>query len=296
MLADLTALMFDVAGAQSELVMNRLGRRWLSRIAPVARRRVPVITIPGYMGSDDSLAGLTGFLERQGFEARSWGLGRNRGLRGTSWDAHLDGISEQLSALVRRLADQCSAPVSLVGHSLGGIYARELAPRFEGAIDRVITLGSPTFHPYAAYRHNRLVDRLSSLVNGQRATQYGGRRGLLHWDADQPQLPCVAIHSPVDGLVHEDACRIPDYIVAQSGKRAPRENIRVLASHIGMTLNPWVLLALADRLLANRTRWRSFDPRVYLGGATGDVLRLMYPKTRERPERMHRTAFVEMNQ
>nr|AIT69765.1 putative hemerythrin [uncultured bacterium] len=68
-----------------------------------------------------------------------------------------------------------------------------------------------------------------------------------------------------------------DYIVTQSRQNAPRENIRVLASHIGMTFSPWVLLAVADRLLADRDHWQPFDASRYLPGALKGVVPVMYP-------------------
>jgi pimeloyl-ACP methyl ester carboxylesterase len=296
MLADATALLFDLAGAQSELMLNRLGGRLLGRIAPVARRKQPVVTIPGYMASDGSLATLNGFLNRQGFNARPWGMGRNDGLRARSWRTNFDAVSKHLSGVVRRLSDEASAPVALIGHSLGGVYARELAQRLQGDIDRVITLGSPTFHPYAENRHNGIVNALSARLNHQSPNEFGGRRGLLHWNPGDPELPCVAIHSPVDGFVNEDDCRIPDYILAQSTRRAPRENVRVLASHLGMTVNPWVLLAVADRLVADRRKWQPFDPQVYLSGGFSQVARLVFPRTGHVEPRPRTALLMESSQ
>jgi pimeloyl-ACP methyl ester carboxylesterase len=240
MLLDTTKLLQDFFGAAAELTLNQLGGRLLSRIAPVSDRKLPVITFPGFMSPEASLAPLNQFLNRQGFNARSWGLGRNLGPQDERWSAHLEAMTKRLAGKVKRFADESSAPVSLVGHSLGGIYARELACRLNGEIDRVITLGTPTIHPYAEYRHNKLISTIVGWSQRQSATEWGGANGLLHWYADRPKLPCVAIHSPIDGFVHEGNCSIPDYIVAQSRQSAPRENVRVLATHIGMTFSPWV--------------------------------------------------------
>ena len=277
MLLDTTKLLQDLFGAAAELTLNQLGGRLLSRIAPVSDRKLPVITFPGFMSPEASLAPLNQFLNRQGFNARSWGLGRNLGPQEERWNAHLEAITKRLADRVKRFADESSAPVSLVGHSLGGIYARELACRLNGEIDRVITLGTPTIHPYAEYRHNKLISTIVGWSQRQSATEWGGANGLLHWHADRPKLPCVAIHSPIDGFVHEGNCCIPDYIVTQSRQNAPRENIRVLASHIGMTFSPWVLLAVADRLLADRDHWQPFDASRYLPGALKGVVPVMYP-------------------
>ena len=277
MVGDLARLLADLLGAAGESTLNRVGAGVLSRIAPVVHRPRPVITIPGFMASDGSMARLNAFLNRQGFKARSWALGQNRGLQGRTWSSSLERIRRRMTGQIRELADACSAPVSLVGHSLGGVYARELAYHLEDELDRVITLGAPTFHPYRRDRHNQVVHAIGRWVNRQSATEFGGRAGLVHWDADHPRLPCVAIHSPIDGFVHERACLIPGYIVAQSGRKTPRENIRVLATHAGMTCNVWVLLAVADRLAADRRNWQPFDPRVYFPSYLSHLARCAYP-------------------
>jgi len=297
MLADLLKLQLDLFGAPAELAMTSLGGRKLREVAPVSSRTVPVIMLPGFMTSGRSFARMNEFLNHQGFLAETWGLGRNRGLpTGYDWNRTIDDIQKNLSDKINRLADECSAPVSLVGHSLGGIYARELALRMESEIDRVIMLGSPTLHPYRADRHNQVIKHFSYWFNRQRAQEFGGRGGLVHWNPNRPALPCVAIHSPLDGFVDENACHIPAYIVSQSGERSPRENIRVLSTHVGMTVNPGVCLAVADRLLADRDNWRPFDPLVYFSGALRPLARMCYPRADRLWQDRGAAAFVEMNQ
>lgn len=280
MLADLLKVQIDMANASAELAMAMLGGHMLRHVAPRPGRKVPVITLPGLMMSEASLEPLNRFLRQQGFHARQWGLGRNRGLRGVGWQDSLSRIRRHLADQVKQMSDESSAAVSLVGHSMGGMYARELAQMMEGEIDRVITLGSPTLHPYKAHRHNRFTLGVADVINRQRAASLGGRRGLLHWDPDHPALPCVVIHSPFDGLVDEDNCAIPDYIVAQSRPESPRENIRVLSSHIGMTFSPFVMLAVADRLVADRNGWRAFNPDDYFPVYTRPAARMFYPQRR----------------
>ena len=106
MLSDLLKLQLDIAGARIELAATLLGSGFLSRAAAVAERETPVITIPGFLASDDSLIQLNRFLIRQGFRAESWGLGRNLGPQGAAWDEHLDETGKALAARVESLAER----------------------------------------------------------------------------------------------------------------------------------------------------------------------------------------------
>jgi len=294
MLADLFRLQLDFLGARTELAFSFMSDGLLRQLAPAADRKQPVITLPGFLASEASLVRLNRFLNRQGFSAQSWGLGRNLGPKGMEWDRHVDEIRKSLTNKVKALADETSLPVALVGQSLGGVYARELALRLEGEIDRVIMLGAPTFHPYKTDRHNRVVASLGYWLNRQSSAKFAGRAGLLHWEADRPKLPCVAIHSPIDGIVDENACHIPGYIVEHSGHGAPRENIRVLSSHIGMCVSPWVLLAVADRLLARRDPWQTFKPHAYFPAHFKHAVNLMYPNADRLWQDKGTSSFVEM--
>ena len=296
MLTDFLKIPMDLLGAQGELAMSLLSRSFLHEVAPRADRRQPVIALPGFLSSGTSFSRMIRFLKQQGFNAQTWGMGRNQGLQGLSWPENLKRIESHMVKRIRNLADESGAPVSLIGHSLGGVYARELASRLESEIDRIITLGSPTFHPYRVDRHNQVVNSFAYYLNRRRTSEFGGRQGLVHYDPDKPALPCVAIHSPVDGFVDEHACHIPGYIIAQSDRRAPRENVRVMSSHVGMTVNPAVMLAVADRLLANRENWQVFDPESYFPWYMKNAARVLFPDARGIWEDRGTQQFVEMNQ
>jgi len=277
MLTDLIKLQLDIMGARGELALSMLGSGWLERVSPKAKARTGVFAMPGFLASGKTLLRLTQFLNRLGYEAETWGLGRNLGPRGKDWSRFLDELETRLGDRIEALADKTSAPVVLIGQSLGGVYARELAARFEPMVDRVITLGSPTFHPYRNVRHNRVISSLSEWMSRKSAAELGGREGLLHLDPDKPAMPFVAIHSPLDGVVDERSCYIPEYIVTGAGKKSPRENIRVMSTHIGMNTSPWVWLAIADRLAHSREDWEFFQPGKYLPGPLRALAPLIYP-------------------
>jgi pimeloyl-ACP methyl ester carboxylesterase len=278
MLTDLFRLQLDMLGARAELAAGVLSKWLLDRNTPPGSGDQPVITMPGFMASDATLSRLNAYLNRNGFDAHGWGLGRNLGPQGRSWSEHLDLIGQSVGDKVKELNDTHGTRVALVGHSLGGVYARELAGRMEQEIDRVLMLGSPTFHPYLVRHHNRVVSTFGYWLSRQSQVELAGRSGILHWGAGQPAMPCVAIHSPVDGVVDEDSCIIPQYIINQSSKKAPRENIRVLTSHIGMGVNPWVLLTIADRLVEERDGWKSFNPYRYFPESLRWAVSALFPR------------------
>jgi len=278
MLKDLLKLQADMLTARGELAAGIGGSWLLNRMAPNGGGNRPVITLPGFMASGRTLLRLNRFLNAHGFEAQSWGLGRNLGPQGGRWGQQLDELDKVLGETVRKLADKHASPVALIGQSLGGVYARELALQMPEEIDRVIMLGSPTFHPYVKAHHNRVVKQLGTWASRQSYAELAGRTGLLHWDPDRPALPCVAVHSPADGVVPETSCMIPQYIIDQSDHTAPRENLRVLSSHIGMSVSPSVLLAIADRLAQDRENWAAFDPYRYFPAQLHWAVAMLYPR------------------
>ena len=293
MLRDLFRLQSDMLTARGELIAS-IGSSWLlDRLAPNGGGNRPVVTLPGFLASGRTLLRLNRFLGRHGFEAQSWGLGRNVGAKGGDWGRELDEFGLVMRDTIRELADKHAAPVSLIGQSLGGVYARELALRMPDEIDRVIMLGSPTFHPYLKGHHNRIISQFGYWVTRQSHAEIAGRSGLLHWDADQPPLPCIAVHSPADGVVDEASSVIPQYIVDQSAHATPRENLGVLSSHIGMSVSPTVLLAIADRLVQDRDNWEPFNPYQYFPTRLHWAVSVLYPPRADHASAPDITALAE---
>ncbi len=95
----------------------------------------PVLTLPGFLASDLSMAPMRRYLKELGYDAYAWKMGRNTG-----------GVSRMRAALRDRLAEIHAATgrkVSIVGWSLGGVYARDLALQAPEMVRYVVTLGSP---------------------------------------------------------------------------------------------------------------------------------------------------------
>jgi len=209
---------------------------------PVLRRAPrgdghPVLVLPGFMASDFSTRSLRAFLRDRGYQAHGWKLGRNLGPR----PEIVVGLAERF----RELRERHGRPLSLIGWSLGGIYARELARRAPDAVRQVITLGSP-FRDVEATNVPRF---LRALAERRRMPEEEAFRQLL---GEPLPVPTTAIYSRSDAIASWQSCR------EEEGPL--RENIRVESSHLGMGHNPVVLLTIADRLAQPEGRWNPFVP------------------------------------
>ncbi len=199
----------------------------------------PVLVLPGLVTSDASTRPLRSFLENRGYAVSGWGLGRNFGLR--------DGVQDSMLDLVRKTTDAHGRKLSIVGWSLGGVYARQLAKMLPDHVRSVITLGSP----FAAHPKATNAWRVYELASGQRAddtqaaAQFGGSL------ADPPPVPTTAIFSRSDGVCAWQGC--------MEKPSAFSESIEVFGSHCGLGHHPAVVYAVADRLAQAEGAWQPFD-------------------------------------
>jgi pimeloyl-ACP methyl ester carboxylesterase len=198
-----------------------------------------VLVLPGLLASDTSTLPLRRFLGLLGYDVRGWGLGRNRG-----------PTEEVLQQLPRALADhveRTGGAVSLVGWSLGGIFAREIARLYPGRVRQVITLGSP-FAAADRWRNHADVPyrRLSRLHAA------AGRLPSRSQVARPIRVPSTAVYSRQDGIVAWQACIEPE--------TALHENVEVRCSHLGFGVDPATLWLIADRLALPAGQHRPFRP------------------------------------
>jgi pimeloyl-ACP methyl ester carboxylesterase len=236
----------DTARAPSALLTLIEGRAVLEFATLLASypilRRLPrgdghtVLVLPGLGASDRSTGPLRAFLKDRGYDARGWSMGRNVGPR--------EGQRDALADLLKRLHGNSNRKVSLIGWSLGGIYAREIAKRLPGSVRLVITLGSPFANPAATQ-----VRRIYEAIRGQ---PLSGAPDFKRLRA-APPVPATAIFSKSDGVVAWQSCLEPD--------GAQTENIEIEGSHIGLGVNPAALYVIADRLAQKEGAWQPFDRR-----------------------------------
>ena len=199
-----------------------------------------VVFIPAFLAGDASTAAARRWLHESGYTPRRWGLGTNT--------ARLELI-DQLYTEFLRISDEVAAPVSLVGHSMGGVFARELSRRYPSRVRQVITLGSPfamdDLHS-ASPAVRLLFERIS------RSSIADLKTALATSDPKTPPpVRSTAIYSRADGIVDWRACL--------ERPSALTENIEVYGSHSGMPVNPVVLHVIADRLSQNPGGWQPFD-------------------------------------
>jgi len=220
-----------------------LGMRPLLNFAPKGDGH-PVLVLPGLITSDAATKPLRSFLEDRGYEVSGWGLGRNLGLR--------RGVQDGMLDLVKTLNERHGRKVSLVGWSLGGLYARQIAKTMPERVRSVITLGSPFASGPKATNAWRTYEAVSGQRADNRPPAFGGEMRLT------PPVPTTAIFSRTDGICAWQGC------VEQPGAQV--ENIEVAgASHCGMGHHPAIVYAVADRLAQPEGEWKPFDRKGWRG-------------------------------
>src|SRR5437867_10106527 len=150
-----------------------------------------------------------------------------------------------LRDLLTRIHLETGRKVSLIGWSLGGVYARDLALQAPDMVRSVVTLGSPFANDIRATNATRLYEALS----GEAVEDNAELRIAIAGDLP---VPTTSIFSRTDGVVNWQTCLLRPSDTA--------ENIEVyLASHIGLGVNPAALWAVADRLAQPEGQFRQFD-------------------------------------
>ena len=207
-----------------------------------------VMTLPGFMGADGSMSQLRKFLNQRGYNAIPWGLGRNAAeVRSQNIDDFLDHRSETedvIADLVEKEFNVTGRKVTLIGWSLGGLYAVALAHRCPQWVRQAITLGTP----YGDPRGTALYSVMGNLYNNE-ADDDALERWVAHtYSGGELRVPVLALHSESDGIVGAGIAKCqgdPRYVT----------NIAVMASHVGFPFNPLVFAVIANHLVEPQHRW-----------------------------------------
>lgn len=206
---------------------------------------------PGLAASDATTIPLRRYLGSLGYDAVGWTQGFNFGPRA----GVLEGTKQQLADIFARTGRK----VSLVGWSLGGVYARELAKEMPDQVRCVVTLGTPFSGPPKSTNAWRVYELTSGRDIDRETDAYDLPAA--------PPVPTTSIFSRTDGIVAWQGS-----IQKPSRTNPHTENVEVIASHVGLGLNPSAWWVVADRLAQKEDHWRPFD-RTGLYGLKG----LIYP-------------------
>jgi hypothetical protein len=196
----------------------------------------PVIVYPGLGAGAMNTGQLRTFVKDSGFTVYDWEGGINTGPIGRLHD-WLESLDERLREVHRRHGRK----VSLVGWSLGGVYARELAKSCPECVRQVITLATP-FQALGHGNHAGLFFRMLHPESSHLDPE------LQERVSETPPVPTTSIYSKSDGIVSWRGC---------IERRTPQsESIEVSASHLGMVSHPQVLRIVANRLAQPEGGWR----------------------------------------
>lgn len=200
----------------------------------------PVLVLPGLGASDASTTLLRKFLSDLGYVTYPWGMGRNKGAK--------DHIPDAMDKHVQAIYAEHQQKVTVIGQSLGGVFARELAKFSPDKVRQVITLGSPfTGHPLAS-----TGVRLYEWLSGDRFENMDFNRHLEI--RVKPPVPTTSIYTKLDGVVAWQ-CSIEEC-------HPEAENIHLRgATHCGMGVSPAALYLLAQRLAQPAGHWQPFKPK-----------------------------------
>ena len=200
----------------------------------------PVLVVPGFTTGDESTLVLRRFLTRLGYHSLPW-------LQGTN-----TGNPKVLEGIIRRfyrLHQSFDCPISLVGHSLGGVFAREIARQFPDAVRCVITLGSP-YAATSAGTTNPLVEKLFEQMSGLTIEQMRAQVPVAD-ESEELGIPATSIFSKQDGVVGWRTCIEPETDLSES--------IQVSGSHVGLAMNPATLRVIANRLAQDPSSWSKYS-------------------------------------
>jgi pimeloyl-ACP methyl ester carboxylesterase len=203
-----------------------------------------VMIIPGFLGNDRLNHSLVRYLKHLGYNAAGWGMGRNLGPDHFAVD--------ELKGRVTNHAETGDGTITLIGHSLGGLCAREIARMYPDNVRQVISLGTP-FGKGSKKGSNAkgMFDRVNPGTKENSMFNDGWNKF-----AKAPPVPTTSIYTKSDGVVNWRTN-------IQHANHPMVQNIEVLGSHSGLTLNPAVWYLLADRLQYTRDNWEPIQSRLF---------------------------------
>lgn len=230
---DLPLALLELPRAVTEMAMLGPALPWLMSVPRGDGHGV--LVIPGFLGQDDHTLIMRRFLDARGYRSYGWSLGQNRGMR------RAGGIDALMNRLQQVFSDNDNNPVSIVGWSLGGVFARLMAREAPGKVRQVICLGAPLGNPDDT---NHLLD--NHQINDPSLSREFILR-VLRRSFGLPTVPTTAIYSRTDAVVPHQFARVRETDLS--------ENIEVVSSHAGLVVNPQVFYLLGQKLAQPHNQW-----------------------------------------
>ncbi|QIG54968.1 alpha/beta hydrolase [Altererythrobacter sp. BO-6] len=193
------------------------------KVKPASQPRI-VMILPGFATHPSRMRYLARQLERAGHKTKRWGLGFNLG----PTENNIDVLERRLEEIHARYGQ----PVVMLGWSLGGLFARELAHRRPELVAKVITMGSP----FSGDPRANNAWRLYQFVTGHAVDNPPVDRPV----AMKPPVETVALWSPRDGIVAPRSAR---------GKPGERDRaIALRCRHMGFSYTDEAILTVLAEL------------------------------------------------
>ena len=200
----------------------------------------PVLVLPGFMSGDMSTRPLREYINSIGYTTYGWGLGRNYGE-----ESDIDRLLDLTDTIYQNHRQK----ITIIGWSLGGIYARQIAKSRPHLIRQLMTLGSP-FTGLTESNHAAWIHKIITSGKGEDIID-----PELLADIPKPApVPTTAIYSKQDGIVPWEYC-------LEKEETATHQNIQVYGSHLGLGVNPSVIKIIVDRLQYDQYNWQKFAPQ-----------------------------------
>lgn len=206
-----------------------------------------LLLIPGFMGDKNGLRPMNNWLKRIGYSPETVDVGKSTLGFNTPWEENIEQAEKQLIALARRSQefDMKFDGVTVIGHSLGGMIARNLARRRPNLVDKVISLGSP-HSPKSQHAESRPVVALAeSFIRSDRNPRSTFKKIMRGQEYDLLKPPnsvkTISIYTHDDGVCNWKDCVDPN---------SQATNIEVAGTHMGLIWNAAVYRLLGRELAA----------------------------------------------
>lgn len=197
----------------------------------------PVMVIPGFMASDLSTKPMRNIFRHLDYRVYTWGQGRN-----LAKESYEPLLNERLAKIFEKNGQR---KVSLIGWSLGGIFAREIARAQPEKVKQVITLVSP----FNGVTEPNNASGMYRLIAGKPLNSLDPE--LITRMKKPIPIPNTNIYSKTDGIVPWKVCQ--EEIVEKD-----TENLEFEASHVGIGHSPCVIYCLIDRLAQPEGQWQPY--------------------------------------